>query len=395
MDARTRSPFRSFWMVGYEGADHCNPRGHPLDMQVATGHEARIDEDYRAALALGFRVARESLSWRTIEGPGGYDFSRALRRAEAAQRAGMQVCWSLCHYGWPADVDVFSQRLVERFRRYASAAARALAPYTDGVPLYNPINEISFLSYAVCDTDWIHPYRRDETPQRAARGYALKMNLVRAALAGGAAIRDVAPDARLAQIEPIIHVVAPPEAPELADAAAANVEFQFQAWDMLCGRMEPALGGHPDALDLIGVNYYYNNQWEFGTDKRLHWHLRDPRRVPLRTLLARVHRRYQRPLFVAETGHFGAGRAAWIREVGDEVHAALGAGVPVHGICIYPAVDRPDWNDAQHWHNSGLWDLVQRPQGDLPRHLNETYAHALRDAQRLLALPAVKEPDPS
>jgi len=367
-------------MVGYEGADHFNAGGVPLDMQASTGHEARVDEDYEAARALGIRTVRESLSWRTIERSDGFDFSRPLARARAAQRQGVQVCWSLCHYGWPADVDIFAPTLAERLARYAVAAARALAPLTAGAPLYNPINEISFLTYAVCDTSWIHPYGGE----LRERGFELKRNLVRAALAASDALLEADPRTRLVHIDPIIHVVAPPESPELAPAATANVEFQFQAWDMLCGRMEPALGGNARYLDVIGVNYYYNNQWEYGTDLRLHWHLADPRRVPLRTLLAQVHQRYQRPLFIAETGHFGAGRAQWIGEIAQEVRAAIDEGVRVHGICIYPAVDRPDWNDLQHWHHSGLWDLVQRPQGDLPRRLNEPYAHALRDAQRLL-----------
>ena len=44
-------PFRSFWMAGYEGADHRNGSGRQLDMQRATGHDARVDEDYREVLS--------------------------------------------------------------------------------------------------------------------------------------------------------------------------------------------------------------------------------------------------------------------------------------------------------------------------------------------------------
>ena len=64
-------------MAGYEGADHCNSAGVPLDMQVATGHEARVDEDYEGASSLGLLTVRESLSWRTIDRPDGFDFERA------------------------------------------------------------------------------------------------------------------------------------------------------------------------------------------------------------------------------------------------------------------------------------------------------------------------------
>ena len=43
---------------------------------------------------------------------------------EAARAAGVQVVWDLCHYGWPDDLDVFSPAFVERFARFAGAAAR-------------------------------------------------------------------------------------------------------------------------------------------------------------------------------------------------------------------------------------------------------------------------------
>ena len=372
-------PFRSFWMAGYEGADHRNGSGRQLDMQRATGHGARVDEDYRAAVALGLAVARESISWRSVEGPGGFDFHDVVARAAAAQRCGMQVCWSLCHYGWPDDVDVFSPAFVDRFRRYAAAAARALAPYCDDAPVVNPVNEISFLSYAITETCLIHPYASSDP----SRGYALKMNIARAAIEGAKAILDVDSRTRLLHVDPIIHVVAPPHAPELADAAQDNVELQFQAWDMLCGRSEPQLGGHPRLLDLVGVNYYHVNQWEYQTEARLHWHTRDPRRIRLSQMLDRVHRRYQRPLVITETSHFGDGRGTWLREVTDEVIAATRAGVPVHGICLYPAIDRPDWDDDAHWHNSGLWD-VDAGDPALPRALDPQYAQALVEAQASL-----------
>ena len=46
---------------------------------------------------------------------------------------------------------------------------------------------------------------------------------------------------------------------------------------MLCGDIEPGLGGSRKHLDIIGLNYYHENQWEHGSNDRLHWHLNDPR----------------------------------------------------------------------------------------------------------------------
>jgi hypothetical protein len=96
--------------------------------------------------------------------------------------------------------------------------------------------------------------------------------------------------------------------------------------------------------------------------------------------MAEVYARYQRPICLGETSHFGIGRARWIREIGAEVAAAIEDGVPVQGVCLYPLIDRPDWDDPSHWHNSGLFDMVQEPDGTLRRVLNEDYAAGLRDA---------------
>ena len=99
----------------------------------------------------------------------------------------------------------------------------------------------------------------------------------------------------------------------------------------------------------------------------------------------RDYKRYQRPIFVAETSHFGIGRPRWIREIAWEVYQARRYGTPVEGICIYPILDRYDWADPTHWHNSGLWDLAPDENGSLRRVLNEEYAAALRCSQKMLA----------
>jgi hypothetical protein len=57
----------------------------------------------------------------------------------------------------------------------------------------------------------------------------------------------------------------------------------------------------------------------------------------------------------------------------------------VEGLCIYPVVDRPDWDDPGHWHNSGLWDL--RPgDGRLERVACEEYLVELGRIQARLRI---------
>jgi hypothetical protein len=156
---------------------------------------------------------------------------------------------------------------------------------------------------------------------------------------------------------------------------------------MIAGTRDPHLGGRPDLLDVIGVNFYHDNQWEVPGGEKIAWHVhpRDPRWVPFHRLLRETWDRYRRPIFIGETSHVGVGRAGWIREMTDEVCRALRDGVPVEGVCLYPIIDRFEWDDPGHWHNSGLWDLARAADGSLQRVLCEPYAAELSRCQARIA----------
>jgi beta-glucosidase/6-phospho-beta-glucosidase/beta-galactosidase len=367
--------FRSFWIAGFESACHINQAGVRLDMASLTQHDLQVDPDYARLAEWGIKTVRDGVRWHLIETAAGYDFSSLEPFVKAARRHGIQVIWALCHYGWPDDLDILSPGFVNRFARYCGSVARFIADQSDGVQFYTPINEISFLAWAAGEKAYFHPHRYDA-------GRAIKHQLVRASIAGIEAIWAVDPSARIMHTEPLIHVVTPKGRTELARAAADQRAAQFEAWDMLAGAMEPELGGHPKYLDVVGVNYYHANQWEH-PDVRLRWEdtPRDPRWIPFSSLLAEVYYRYWRPVVVSETSHFGAGRGRWIREVAEEVARARDTGVGVEGLCVYPIIDRPDWEDQDHWHNSGLWDLRRQEDGRLERILSEDYAKSLQQAQ--------------
>jgi hypothetical protein len=127
-------------------------------------------------------------------------------------------------------------------------------------------------------------------------------------------------------------------------AAEAKRLSQFESIDLLTGRLEPELGGSPDLLDLIGMNYYPDNQWYLGgsTIPMGHYAYR-----PLSEMLKEAQQRYGRPIFLAETGAEGSSRAVWLSYVCSEVREAMAQGVPVAGICLYPVVDYPGWEDER------------------------------------------------
>jgi len=366
------SPLAGFWMGGYEGADHVNSLGHPLDMAHASGHVTRLEEDHRRAAQAGLSGVRESIGWRLAEAPGGaIDLSRTLRVQASARRFGLQPIWTLMHYGVPADLSLHDDALVPRLVRFAAQVARVLAAGSEAPPIYNVVNEISYLAWAACGDGML------AAPANGKRstGYDIKRRLARAALLAMRAMREEDPRARFINVEPLVHVVAPAGRPDLQARAELERSWQWQAWDMLAGRLEPELGGAPQWLDLVGVNHYHIGQWEAETGERLHWHLRDPRRMPLNKLLQETWQRYGAPVVVAETSHVGIGRAQWLHEVAAEVRTARAQGVPVQGVCLYPLIDRPDWQARTEWHRSGLWHVDQRPAapcigGEHPRRLS-------------------------
>ncbi len=343
--------FRSFFQAGFECSAHRLRTGRRLDLVAATAHDVFAEADYRRCAAVGLRTVRDGVRWHRAERPGGgFDLSAEVSRVRAARAAGVQVIWDLCHYGWPDDLDVFAPAFVDRLARFARAFAEAVAGETDAAPWYSPINEISFLAWAGGDAAYLNPFAR-------GRGGTLKRQLVRAAIAAVDAVRAADPRARVVHTDPVFWVVPHNARPEDAPAARAYNEAQFEAWDMLAGRMAPELGGSPEVLDVVGVNYYANNQWVWAGPLAFRNEVLgadDPGYRPFRALLADVARRYDRPLFVAETGIEGDARPAWLRYVASEVRAARRRGVRVEGLCLYPVVDHPGWDDDRHCPN-GLW----------------------------------------
>lgn len=340
-----RVPFRSFWMVGFECSCHRRGDGRRLDVIAATEHDRWAFADYARARRLGIETVRDGARWHRIErSPGRYDFSSLLPMVRAAREAGVQVIWDLCHYGWPDGLDVFRPEFVDRFAEYARAVARLVAAETDEPPVWAPINEISFWSWAGGDVGYINPCE-------TGRGFELKVQLVRACLAAMDALWSVDSRARVLHCDPVIHIVPASRLPKDRTDAEGHRQAQFQAWDMIVGRLWPQLGGDERYLDILGVNYYSNNQWVLDGPMLQR---DDPRYRPFRDILREAWERYGRPLVVAETGAQDGARAEWLRYIAGEVRAARREGVPVGGICLYPILNYPGWDDDRHC-QSGLW----------------------------------------
>jgi hypothetical protein len=331
-------PFRSFFLGGFECSSHRRQDGQRLDLLAATKHSRLVVEDYQALARHGISSVRDGLRWHLIETvPGQYDWSSLMPMLHAAQGCGTQVIWDLCHYGWPDDLDIWSAAFVDRFASFAAAAAAIIRRGTDGDTLYCPVNEMAFWAWAGGDVGQFNPGAH-------GRGPELNRQLVRAAIAATRAIRAVDPHVKFVCAEPLINVVPSSDDPDHVRAAEAKHVSQFESIDLLTGRLEPELGGSPDLLDFIGMNYYPANQWYLGgsTIPLGHYAYR-----PLSEMLKEAQQRYGKPIFLAETGAEGSSRAAWLSYVCAEVREVMAQGVPFAGICLYPVVDYPGWEDER------------------------------------------------
>ena len=381
-------------MGGFECSTHRLPRrkalgrfaGNRLDLITSTRHDEFALQDYARLQDVGIRTARDGVRWHLIEkAPSRYDFSSLVPMLRAARETKTQVIWDLFHYGWPDGLNIWGAAFVDRFARFARATASVIREETDGPIFVTPVNEISFVAWGGGDAGFLNPFAK-------GRGPELKAQLVRAAIAAIEAVREVDPEARITLAEPIIHIATDPDHPEEAHAAEAYRQSQFQACDMIAGRFCPELGGREDYLDVIGVNYYSNNQWIHQDPNTPPSRRRKdvllppshPLHRPVREMLAEVYERYRKPIFIAETGIEGEARPSWLRYIGQEARAASAFGVPLEGLCLYPIIDYPGWGDDRHCY-SGLWGYADdEGRRELYDPLAEELAHQqmLWDAQR-------------
>ncbi|MDB5478530.1 MAG: beta-galactosidase [Alphaproteobacteria bacterium] len=392
------SPFSGFVMAGFESADSVVRKETApgvftecrLNMIKATQHDVQIREDYRRLKELGVKVVREGSQWPMIEQiPGQYDFSVIEPFIDAGHEFRIQQIFSFCHYGCPGTLDFLSPDFVPRFVNYSVALHRFIKEKDLKAGLtqprvYAPINEPSFMAYAV-DAQLMLPFA-------PGRGWEVKEQIVRAVIASMDAIWVIDPDVQIVNIDPILNVVSPRGRPDVAHEAKSFNELQYETWDMLCGRKRPELGGAPKYLGIIGANLYHNNQIVFPpiNEHEIPWHIkpRDDRWLDFSVMLQNVQKRYpDHALILSETSHFGEGRAEWAIEIIDEVQKAQDKGVNILGMCFYPIIDRYDWYNEEHYHNSGLWDYCQierASSGNLKRVVNiPQYAEQIMRAVKL------------
>ena len=348
------NPFKTFWMGGFECADQLNLHGDRVDLLNSSGHLEHIEADYQRLKRFNIATVREGIRWSQVEyAPYQYDFSDVKRMILAGKKYEIQQIWDICHFGYPSDLNPLHPHFTERFVALCQAFAFFYNQLDPEMPLIvTPINEVGFISWLAGDAAGTAPYCKNN-------GWEMKYALMRAYIAGVEALKAYDPGIRIMTTEPLINVV--PETGASTEAilqAKAVHDLQYQAMDMLCGRICPELGGKPEYLDMLGFNYYYNNQWVVASHIYLGWNdpFPDPRLRSLSDLLLEAHMRYDVPVVLSETSHPLEDRPIWISMVAEESCKLVREGIPLWGVCYYPVIDRPDWDDLSNWHHSGIWD---------------------------------------
>jgi len=362
-------------MGGFECSDQLNCFGYRVDLLGDTAHPDFIQQDYSSLRQLGVHTVREGLQWSRVEQKlGCYDWSRMVLIAEAAQSMDIQVIWDLCHFGYPDDLTPLHPLFCERFVAYALAfveAYRAVQPL--GWLILTPINEVSFIS-------WLGGEEAATSPYTKSYGWEVKYALARAYIAAVKALKRADTAVVVMSTEPLIHIVADDEDDEqmLADVVQKNEE-QYQIMDILMGNICPELGGNPEMVDVVGLNFYPNNQWCYPSGQQLDWkQISNSDKVKsLRELCRQTYNRYPKPFVIAETSLEGGDKTLWLQYMDTELRALLREGLPLWGCCIYPVLNRPDWDFPERWHDSGIWSVdaqtktraIQQPYADIIRSL--------------------------
>lgn len=355
--ADPENPFRSFIMGGFECADHQNAFGERIDLIELTGHDRLINEDYERLREIDIITVREGIRWSKVEKePFVYDWTHVEEIIIHAQRHDIQIVWDICHFGFPDDLTPLHPMFARRFAHLCRAFVkkyRSLVP--DGELIITPINEVSFLS-------WLGGEVKGTSPYCVNQGWEVKYMLMKAYIEGIEMMKEEDPSVRIMITEPLIHIASTDHSDPASHLAAREKhQEQFQVFEILSGKMCPELRGKEEYLDIIGVNFYFNNQWTVNDHQCIRWDSIPPNPLwrSLSSLVEDLYFQYRRPIVISETSIPEHKRYSWLNMINEECMIILKSGIPLYGCCIYPVIDRPDWDFPQVWHHSGLWDISE------------------------------------
>ena len=115
--------FPTFFISGFECSTFLWKDQKRRNLIQETQHDRFAFKDYELLRNLGIAVSREAIPWPLVDKNGVYDFSMIDPMIDAMNHHKILPIWDLCHYGYPDDLDPYSDQFIERFAAYSKAAA--------------------------------------------------------------------------------------------------------------------------------------------------------------------------------------------------------------------------------------------------------------------------------
>jgi len=322
------------------------------DVFETTDHVLRWREDLELLRSCGVHEIRYPVRWHRIEAvPGSFDWRQTDEVLGYLQDVGMRPILDLVHHTsyphWIEDLadPAFGPGLIRYVRAFAER-------YPD-VEAYTIFNE-PFTTFLLCGEAGIWPPRL-----RGLQGFlAIARNVFPALTEASRLLRELLPGARH------VHVEACERHSSSTPAGARFAEWtndrRFFLTDLFLGReldrRRPfvadviARGGadllevEPGEIDVLGLDYYAHNQWEWGD---AHVGTTSPSApVPLADLIVEYWERFRLPCIVGETNIRGlpSDRATWLKYTLEQCESARDAGASIEGYCWFPFIDSCDWD---------------------------------------------------
>src|ERR1700712_1766507 len=178
--------FPGFFLSGFECSSFLWKNRRRRNLVAESQHDVQALNDYKILHALGIGGSREAVPWPMVDKKGQYDFSCIDVMIEAMNVCGITPIWDLCHYGYPEELDPFSEEFVKRFEAYSKAVAVYISGKMKGPYFFSPVNEITYFSFIGGLWGWVALYKSTRSDFDS-----LRKNLCRAAIGAVKAIRKV------------------------------------------------------------------------------------------------------------------------------------------------------------------------------------------------------------
>jgi beta-glucosidase/6-phospho-beta-glucosidase/beta-galactosidase len=325
-----------------------------VDVAETTQHIARWRSDLELLLGCGVTRLRYPVRWHRIQPDRRtFDWRGTDEVLGWMQDHGMRPIVDLCHHmSYPRWLKrgFADRRFRDAYLRYVEAFAGRY-PWIEEYTLFNE----PFTTFLMCGQIGVWPPHL-----QGLRGFlALLGNVLPAVAEASRACRELLPNARHFYVDTCERASA--ASPAAVDHTTLVNDRRFFVLDLFLGRpldgdrpfvnsvliagAEQLLHFAPGHVDVLGLDYYAHNQWQYldGAGRGL---TASPDPGSLADLITEYHGRYDLPCALGETNirGFASDRVSWLKYTLEQCEIAQARGVPMDGYCWFPFVDSADWN---------------------------------------------------